>query len=127
MPFFTLGQTVHSRTHGRGVVIEINNKHCYPIKVQFESGIFETYTLDGQIVTDQPFDLFQTEPIFKPNTPITTFKKGDLVWVASDGGEWRVRYYSHFDGIDHQCFYNQRKDGCTSAWTHIRKFEDCPL
>lgn len=128
MEFFKVGQTVYSPYLGEGIVEAIDTKSSYPVVVHFISYQKQRYTIDGRYMSNLDVTLFQNPPVFQPNVPIKPmFKKGDLVWVSDNGSYWSVRYYSHFDSKNHYCFTNQLKQDTTTRWTHIRKFDDCPL
>lgn len=47
---FTEGQEVFSATYGKGVVTKVVAQIMfYPVKVKFDSGTCEAYTLDGKL------------------------------------------------------------------------------
>jgi len=125
--YFKVGQTVWSKTYGKGVVESDNHSLTYPICVKF-IGTFGIFTNKGEINRTLVPDLFQNEPEYKPNIPIIEFEKGELVWVSDNEKVWNARFYSYLN-VDgkHFCFTNQIKEGASKYWKYIRKFNDNPL
>lgn len=77
--FFKAGQTVYHYSYGKGVVKIIQDGLDYPVFVDFEDGLTETFTFDGRSITGMGISLSQKpiEPIV--NTPINVFEIGDYV------------------------------------------------
>ena len=128
--YFKLGQKVWDMRFGSGIVVGISDPFGFRISVDFEDGKSERYTEDGRFYNnDKNPSLFQTAPIITPNVPIIEFEKGELVWVKGPYNieTWQARYFSHEKEGQYYCFILQQKEGETSKWEQIRKFNDNPL
>lgn len=78
--FFKVGQTVYHHSYGKGVVKIIQDGLDYPVFVDFEDGLTETFTFDGKSITGMGVSLSQKpiEPIV--NLPLEEeLKIGDYI------------------------------------------------
>ena len=62
------------------------------------------------------------------------FADGELVWVKDvESNDWLAAYHtghtklSEHDGIYHECYQNQKKEGKTLTWRYCIKFEPKPF
>jgi hypothetical protein len=71
--YFKEGMAVWDISGLKGVCFsEDNGGSIYPISVEFENGMSETYTYDGRYTkSDSHISLFQTKPNFPENVPLT--------------------------------------------------------
>jgi hypothetical protein len=129
MKYFEVGQTVYHQGLGEGLVVDYYRTGVCPIIVEFKRRVICTFTEDGKMFIEGPVTLSQNPIPPIVNTFINEFKQGELVWVKSGGPTWEVRYYSHFDPVEeiHRTFDFQKKEGGTSRWIQVKKFEDNPL
>jgi hypothetical protein len=106
----------------QGEVIEIYSSY-YPIRVEFPNRLVVTFTKDGRIFEDTPPVLSHTPYTLNGFTQNEVIEKDTLVWVMRlEGGEWEMRYYSHFENDIHYCFVNQltsKQTDETTIWNFL--------
>lgn len=79
-----VGQVVWDVVYGKGVVSGVK-EDTFPVKVVFDDGGHESYTLQGSFYEAGPRSLFFSEPkieaeLFPPKKPfVTTLKSGDKI------------------------------------------------
>ena len=118
---FKVSDKVYDYRYGWGEVNEImSDSIVYPISVIY--GELETacYSKEGKFVwKDKIASLSFTEYDFinggfSQERPKPEIKKGQLIYVK-DSGEWKMRFFSHFEGNSAYCFEYQEIKGKT-AW-----------
>ena len=121
---FKAGDIVYHYKHGKGEVIEVLSRGKYPIIVQF-NGYEDDFTKDGRKLENHPPTLSLTpydlvNGGFSQDRPLPDIEVDTLVYVRYAGGEWRMRFFSHFggDGVI-LCFDRQQKStetGVEGSW-----------
>ena len=120
---FKVGDTVYHWEHGKG---EVQNIYEYGncIVVEFDR-VRASFTADGRCSNGQepclsftPYDLVNGG--FSQERPLPDIEVDTLVYVRYAGGEWRMRFFSHFggDGVI-LCFDRQQKStetGVEGSW-----------
>ena len=80
----------------------------FTITVRFTNGKEEYFTIDGRVYTNTPPVLSHTPYTLNGFTQNEVIEKDTLVWVKHEkDGEWKMRYYSHFENGKHYCFIIQ--------------------
>jgi hypothetical protein len=106
----------------KGEVIEIYSSY-YPIRVEFTNRLVDTFTKDGRIFEGTPPVLSHTPYTLNGFNQNEVIEKDTLVWVMRlEGGEWEMRYYSHFENDIHYCFVNQltsKQTDETTIWNFL--------
>lgn len=94
---FKEGQVVWDVVYGKGFVSSVEEDDFFPVKVEFDAGGFESYTLQGSfyergtrtLYFSEPKIEAATEPVFEP-----TLKKGDVVVAVDKDGCSEILYVS---------------------------------
>ena len=101
-------------TSSQVLTVTRRNKN-YPVLVEFTTGTFRMYTLDGLGTARDRL------------TEVGEFKEGDKVMTTNDYDyNWRPRYFSHKEGDAYHCFWEGRTEwsageGGTTKWKYCRK------
>ena len=124
---FKVNDRVYCYRFGWGKIISndsCNNDH-YPIFVQFKDSL-ETFTKDGRFSENEPPSLSFTEYNlvtggFSQERPLPKIEVDTLVYVKESGGEWRMRYFSHWyerklRAFDGQNTSKTASSRATTAW-----------
>ena len=128
----SIGDQVWCVSLGWGSIINIDHGKGYPICVEFDSGKFEYFTMEGQLYTgDCNQTLFWDEVKFEVSTkPLPKLNKDDCVevWSTNTLNPTKVskRHFSHSKDDRVFCFEDGRTSWTTSAttpWNHWRKPE----
>ena len=89
-----VGQVVWDVVYGKGVVTRVEDAILFPVKVEFDDGGYEQYTLQGTegngtrtLFFSEPIIIADTMPPEKPFVP--KLKEGDKVFI-SFGGKARL-------------------------------------
>ena len=125
---FKVGQRVYCLVNGEGKITEIKKTSEYdevPIKVVFEDGRHDYYTIEGKYYDTSVVSLSPYGWEVKEKQP--EFETGERVWVSDDNDYWLCYYYSHCNNGIHYCFVNQQKVGNAIKWDYVRKFYDIPF
>lgn len=111
---FKVGDTVYHYVHGKGEVVDIFGGDTYAVIVDF--GGVEVYFAKDEVhfmgyppsLSFTPYDLVNGG--FSQERPLPDIEVDTLVYVRCVGGDWRMRYFSHFseDGYI-RCFHDQKK------------------
>lgn len=127
--YFEVGQIVWSPLNGWGMVEMIHNSDNYPVRVSFDNGLSEIFSLEGKLRHSNLYpSLFQEEGVIGTNKPLVTFKEGDLVWVrVDDYSVWQVRVFSYASLYRCYCYDDQKREGAVSFWEQCKPFTDIPF
>jgi len=80
----------------------------HPIRVRFTNNKVVDFTIDGRLYSNTPPVLSHTLYTLNGFTQNEVIEKDTLVWVKHEkDGEWKMRYYSHFENGKHYCFIIQ--------------------
>src|SRR5690606_11112146 len=97
---FKVGDTVYHYDYGKGAVMNIYENNPYPVIVRF-NGEEESFKKDGRqlwhhppTLSFTPYDLVNGG--FSQERPLPEIELDTLVYVRCMGGDWRMRYFSHF-------------------------------
>jgi hypothetical protein len=93
----------------QGEFIDKFHNSDYPIRVRFTNNRVVDFTNDGRCNVDTPPVLSHTPYTLNGFTQNEVIEKDTLVWVKHEkDGEWKMRYYSHFENGKHYCFRFQK-------------------
>jgi len=132
---FKVGDTVYHWQYGKGEVVNIYKNNNYPVRVHFD-GVKDSFTKDGRRLVDllptisfTPYDLVNGG--FSQERPLPDIEVDTLVYVRCMGGDWRMRYFSHFgEGGKMYCFDWQQKstetryESCWEEWSLTNPLEE---
>ena len=116
----SIGDEVWCVSMGWGTITNITNDD-YPICVEFDSGKWDSFTMEGRLYKDDlnPLLFWSEVKIVVPTKPLPKLNKDDCVevWNANttDPTIFYKRHFSHFEDGSIFCF----RDGGTS-WTSIQ-------
>ena len=118
---FKVGDTVYHWQYGKGEVENIYEDNNYVV-VDFDGGAVH-FTKDGRqlgshfpTLSFTPYDLVNGG--FSQERPLPDIEVDTLVYVRFAGGEWRMRYFSHFSGNGCiRCFNDQKKSTDTKFFS----------
>ena len=119
-----VGDRVWSLQFGWGKISKINDYSCYssyPIDVEFDSGGFIMFTLDGRLYKNHVMQsLFWDEVVIEvPTKPLPDLPVDAKVVVWDNGGQKFKRHFSHFENGTLYAFDDGRTSwagGATSPW-----------
>lgn len=102
--YFKKDQIVYTHSFGTGIVTSIDedSNNEYPVTVKFynDDDSSRTFTHDGRFAISEHVTLSQTPLTEVINTPISEFKKGDIV-VAIPAGE-KAPQLAIYDSYTHK-------------------------
>ena len=125
---FKVGDRVCCYQKGWGTIIFIEDGiTAYPVGVQFDSGYHENFTGEGHYYRDDlgPSLSFTEYNLvtggFSQERPLPNIEVDTLVYVKESGGEWRMRYFSHWyerklRAFDGQNTSKTASSRATTAW-----------
>lgn len=120
---FKKGDRVFCIMYGWGTIIEIE-EGLYPIVVQFDCNVINTYTKDGSVTESGKPSLSFTEYTlegFSQERPEELPKKGDVVWVRDNNDEaWQVSIFLKKEGIFYLCTrYDPEIESYVQCWDQL--------
>ena len=130
-----VGQIVWDVRYGKGVVSSVLEDN-FPVKVKFDCGGYESYTLKGSFYESGTRTLFFSEPkieaeLFPPKKPfVPVLKEGDFVFVKHKTlREEAYTFEVSYENEDTVWFKNESDGFLKSAWKFFNigeeiKFKD---
>ena len=117
---FKVGDRVFYYQRGWGTITSIEGVN-YPVGVQFDSGNHTYFTGEGYNYEDDlgPSLSFTEYNLvtggFSQERPLPNIEVDTLVYVKGSGGDWLMRYFSHWEGSKIACFNDQKTSKTASS------------
>ena len=113
-----VGDRVWSMGIGWGEILHTSHSARYPIRVQFQKGEYETYTLGGAYDAEVKIQyLFWDEIKFEaPKKPLPNLEVDAKVLVWTDPSVKQKRHFSHFDEDGRICVFESGRTSYTRIY-----------